>query len=166
MHTPALAARFSQVAWVVRDIAVAERFFRETMGVAKFLRLENVSARDTEGTYMGAPGDWVIHLYLAYAGDTQIELIQHVSGRSIFEDFLSQHGVGVQHIAYWLREGEYDNAAQHLQSEGYRLMQSFSTPLARAGYFDTRSAIGVVTELIGATTEGERFRQSLKQGNF
>ncbi|MHB8746825.1 MAG: hypothetical protein ACYC7I_09950 [Gammaproteobacteria bacterium] len=69
-----LASNFCQIAWVVKDIAAAERFFIETMGVEKFLRMENLSAKDTEGTYLGKPADWVFNLYIAYAGDVQIEL--------------------------------------------------------------------------------------------
>ena len=99
MRGAPLAAKFCQVAWVVNDISAVERFFLKTMGVTKFLHLENIAAKDTEGTYLGRPGDWVIHLYLAYAGDTQIELIQHVSGRSIFRDSIERHGTAVQHIA-------------------------------------------------------------------
>ncbi len=83
-----LAHNFYQVEWVVKDIAAAERFFTSTMGVKKFFHLENLRAVDVEGTYRGQPGEWVCHLYFAYAGDTQIELIQHVSGKSIFHDFL------------------------------------------------------------------------------
>ena len=62
-----------QIAWVVTDIASAEKFFTETMGVEKFMRFENLSANDTEGTYKGTPGNYVFSLYIAYAGDTQIE---------------------------------------------------------------------------------------------
>ena len=83
MKTPVLAPAFCQVAWVVRDIARAERFFVETVGIPRFMRMENLAAKDTHGTYLGKPGNWVCHLYIAYAGDTQIELIQPVSGASM-----------------------------------------------------------------------------------
>jgi len=66
----------------------------------------------------------------------------------------------------WLDDDEYDEAARRLESDGYPLVQSFRTPLARAGYFDTCNAIGVVTELVGATEEGHRCLQSLKGGTF
>ena len=166
MSVPILASNFCQIAWVVRDIAAAENFFIKTMGIKKFLHLENLAARDTEGTYLGQPGNWVINLYLAYAGDTQIELIQHLSGKSMFEESLEAHGDAVQHVAYWLDDSEYDAAAHHLESSGYPLIQSFKIPLARVGYFDTRPVIGVVTEIVGATKEGHRFRENLKAGNF
>lgn len=60
------------------------------------------------------------------------------------------------------------NAAQaeHLESSGYPLIQGFKLPIAGIGNFDTRPAIGVVTEIIGSTTEGHEFRRNLKADNF
>jgi methylmalonyl-CoA/ethylmalonyl-CoA epimerase len=166
MTKPVLAPAFCQVAWVVRDIAAAERFFVETIGISRFLHMDNLSAKDTEGTYLGKPGNWVCHLYIAYAGDTQVELIQPVSGASMFQESLDQHGDAVQHVAYWLDDSDYDAAAAHLNSSGYPEIQSFKLPVARVGYFDTRRAIGVVTEIIGATKAGHEFRRNLKAGTF
>jgi hypothetical protein len=78
------------------------------MGVPKFMEMDNLSAKDTEGTYMGKPGNWVCNLHLANAGGTQIELIQPVSGESMFQESLDKHGDAVQHVAYWLDDSEYD----------------------------------------------------------
>lgn len=163
---PKLASAFCQVCWVVRDIAAAERFFVDVIGVKKFMHFDRIAAKDTAGTYHGKPGDWVFKLYLAYAGDTQIELIQHVSGGSIFAESLRTHGNAVQHVAYWLDDADYDAHAQRLEAAGYSLIQGLTFPLARIGYFDTRPAIGVVTELVGANEEGHKFRRNLKDGNF
>jgi methylmalonyl-CoA/ethylmalonyl-CoA epimerase len=166
MTKPIIAPAFCQVAWVVRDIAAAERFFIETIGISRFLRIENLAAKDTGGTYLGKPADWVCHLYLAYAGETQIELIQPVSGASMFQESLDRHGDAVQHVAYWLDDADYDAAAAHLESSGYPEIQSFRLPLARIGYYDTRPAIGVVTEIVGANADGHEFRRKLKSGDF
>ena len=166
MTKPILAPWFCQVAWVVKDIVRAERFFVETIGIPRFLRMENLAARDTQGTYLGKPGDWVCHLYIAYAGDTQIELIQPVSGASMFQESLDRHGDAVQHVAYWLDDSDYDAAAAQLKAAGHPEIQGFRLPLARIGYFDTRPTIGVVTEIVGATKEGHEFRNALKAGKF
>jgi methylmalonyl-CoA/ethylmalonyl-CoA epimerase len=163
---PVIAPRFCQVSWVVKDIAAAEKFFVETMGVVRFMHMENLSAKDTEGTYLGKPGNWVCNLYLAYAGDTQIELIQPVSGESMFQESLDRHGDAVQHVAYFLDDAGYDAAAAHLESSGYPQIQSFRLPIVRVGYFDTRPAIGVVTEIAGANESGQQFLRDLKSGNF
>ena len=102
MKKPLLAPAFCQVAWVVRDMAAAERFFVETMGVSRFMHMDNLAAKDTEGTYLGKPGNWVCNLHIAYAGDTQIELIQPVSGASMYQESLDRHGDAVQ-ATWWRR---------------------------------------------------------------
>jgi hypothetical protein len=163
---PLIAPGFCQVAWVVKDIAAAEKFFIETMGIRRFMHMENLAAKDTEGTYLGKPGNWVCHLYLAYAGDTQIELIQPVSGESMYQESLDRHGDAVQHVAYFLDDSEYDAAAAYLASSGYPEIQGFRLPIARVGYFDTRSAVGVVTEIVGVKEGGQQFLRDLKAGNF
>jgi len=166
MKKPILAPAFCQVAWVVRDLQAAERFFVETMGISRFMHIDNLAAKDTQGTYLGKPGNWVCHLHIAYAGDTQIELIQPVSGASMYQESLDRHGDAVQHVAYWLDDSDYDAAAAHLQSSGYQEIQSFRLPIARVGYFDTRRVIGVVTEIVGAKPEGHELRRNLQSGNF
>ena len=166
MTKSVIAPGFCQVAWVVKDIRLAEKFFVETMGIRRFMRMENLSAKDTEGTYLGKPGNWVCHLYLAYAGDTQIELIQPVSGESMFQESLDRHGDAVQHVAYFLDDSAYDAAVAHMESSGFPQIQSFRLPIARVGYFDTRPAIGVVSEIVGVQEGGEQFLRDLKAGNF
>ena len=165
MNAPVLAPHFCQVAWVVKDIVKAETFFTQIMGVKTFVHADNLATTDNEGTYMGQPGDWGIRLSLAYAGETQIELIQPVSGHSIFADDLARHGDAVQHVAYWLDESEYAAAAHHLEASGYPLIQGFMGRIGRVGYFDTRAAIGVVTEIVGSTQAGHEFRRKLKADN-
>jgi len=161
-----LAPRFAQVAWAVKDIEATEEILKKTMGIRKFFRIENLKAADTQGTYKGRPADWVIHLSVAYAGAMQIEIIQPVSGTSVFQEAVERHGDCVQHIAYWLTYGEYDAAAAHMESLGYPLVQSFSLPMARIGYFDTREALGVITEIVGATPAGDTFLENIRTGNF
>jgi hypothetical protein len=48
MKKPVLAPAFCQVAWVVRDLAAAEKFFVETMGISRFLHMDNLAAKDSE----------------------------------------------------------------------------------------------------------------------
>ena len=96
-------SHFTQVAWVVKDIKTAEKFFRDVMGVDNFSKAISIRAQEFEGTYYGKPSDadWLVSV--AYSGGSFIELIQPVSGRSIFQDYLDENPAGgVQHIAYSL----------------------------------------------------------------
>ena len=116
--------------------------------------------------YLGKPGNWVCNLHIAYAGDTQIELIQPVSGASMYQESLDRHCDAVQHVAYWLDDADYDAAAAHLESSGYPQIQNFRLPILRVGYYDTRRAMGVVTEIVGSIEAGHELRRNLKSGNF
>ena len=84
----------------------------------------------------------------------------------MYQESLDRHGDAVQHVAYWLDDADYDDAAAHLESSGYHQIQSLRLPILRVGYFDTRRAIGVVTEIVGAGKEGHDLRRNLKAGNF
>jgi methylmalonyl-CoA/ethylmalonyl-CoA epimerase len=162
-----LGTRLGQVAWVVPDIRAAERFFREIMGVPGFAKLENLRAQDTAGTYRGQPGDFVFHLYMAYSGESLLELIQPVSGNSIFQEFLDEHPTGgVQHVAYTVPEAEFEDAVAQLVEKGYPVVQSLRLPVATVAFFDTSAEIGVATEVIGITEAGVEFVGQLKSGQF
>jgi len=78
MTNPVITPQFCQVAWVVKDIVAAEKFFVETMGIERFMHMDNL----------------------------------------------------------------------------------------RVSYFDTRKAIGVMTELVGATKDGHELRRTLKDNAF
>lgn len=95
-----------------------------------------------------------------------MECVQLTGLAEHYQESLDRHGDAVQHVAYWLDDAEYDAAAAHLESSGYPEIQNFRSPMLRVGYFDTRRAIGVVTEIVGATKEGHEFRRNLKSGNF
>jgi catechol 2,3-dioxygenase-like lactoylglutathione lyase family enzyme len=163
--TTSFGSHFSQVAWVVNDIQTAEKFFRDVMGITNFVKLENLRARDLEGTYYGKPADFEFHLYMAYSGESLIELIQPVSGQSIYQDYLEKNPIGgVQHIAFIVPVAGLDKAISELTGKGYHLITSLNLPIAKVAYFDTYKDIGVVTEIIGATDAGLEFVQQLKNG--
>src|SRR5688500_10249939 len=118
LATTSFGSRFGQIAWVVKDIVAAETFFREVIGIRNFVKMENLRAEELEGSYYGKPGTYSFHLYMAYSGESLIELIQPVSGQSIFKDYLEKHpDGGVQHIAYVVPEADFDKAIGELTNK-------------------------------------------------
>lgn len=159
-------SQFSQVAWVVKDIQAAENFFREVFGISNFVKMENLNASDLEGTYYGKPANYIFHLYMASSGDSLLELIQPVSGQSIFQDYLDLNpNGGIQHIAYMVPEAELDLAVSELTKQGYPVITSLRLPVASVSFFDNSKEIGVVTEIIGVTEAGVQFLQEIKQAS-
>jgi len=162
-----IGTRFGQVAWVVPDIRAAETFFRDVLGVPGFAKMENLQARDLDGTYRGRPADFAFHLYMAYSNGALIELIQPVDGESLFQEFLAARPRGgVQHVAYMVPESDFDEAVAQLARKGHPVVLTLTLPVARVAFFDTTAEIGVATEIIGVTAAGDEFLGQLRSGSF
>jgi len=159
-------SNFAQIAWVVKDIIVAERFFKEAMGIGNFSKAEIIRLEEFEGTYYGEPCDAESLVSIAYSGGTFIELIQPLSGRSIFQDYLDKNPAGgVHHIAYSIAVANLDKVISEMANKGIPVITSVNHPIANIVFFDTSKDIGVFTEAMGITEEGEKAVQKMKGGN-
>ena len=65
-------SNFAQIAWVVKDITVAERFFSEAMGIDNFSKAEIIRLAEFDGTYYGEPCDAESLISMVYSGGTFI----------------------------------------------------------------------------------------------
>lgn len=156
-------SNFAHIAWVIKDITVAQRFFREAMGIGTFSKAEIIRLEEFEGTYYGEPCDAESLVSIAYSGGTFIELIQPLSGRSIFQDYLDKNlAGGVHHIAYSIPVANLDKAICEMANKGLPVITSVNHPIAKIVFFDTSKDIGVFTEVMGITEEGEKAVQKMK----
>jgi catechol 2,3-dioxygenase-like lactoylglutathione lyase family enzyme len=89
-----------QVAWVTDDIAATESLLRDQFGSGAWTRIPDVHFGPETCTFRGAPADFTVHVSLAYAGDLQLELIQPVSGTSIYTEFLEHNRPGLHHVCF------------------------------------------------------------------
>ena len=158
--------QFTQIAWVVKDIKAAERIFREAMGISNFSKAEIIRLAEFEGIHYGEPSDAESLVTMAYTGETFIELIQPLSGRSIFQDYLDKNpSGGVHHIAYSIPVAKLDKIISEMSDKGFQVITSVNHPIARIVFFDTSKDIGIFTEIMGITEEGEKAVQMLKSGD-
>jgi methylmalonyl-CoA/ethylmalonyl-CoA epimerase len=154
---------FVQLAWVIPDIKATEKFFREVMGTPEFQKMENFDVSEFEHMYYGERVDLVDHVYQTYSNGTFIELIQPISGRSIFHDFLEKNPAGgLQHVAHRVPIAELDKTIAEWTAKGYPVISSFNTPIAKIVFFDTYKELGVATEIMGVTKEGEAAIEKMK----
>lgn len=160
-----IAAGHHQIAFVVKDLAAAERFFTEKMGVPRFFRFNDVKVY--EAFYRGGPGDFHIHISLGYAGDSQIELIEHLSGRSIYKEFLDKRGEGLHHLGFIVPD--HEKVIADFTANGFPVIQSGrigNNPGVRFAYFDTEAAIGAIMESIVLDDDTRRLFERIKRGDF
>jgi methylmalonyl-CoA/ethylmalonyl-CoA epimerase len=155
----------SQIAWVVKDVEKSKAFFQEMFGVTNFSPTGTTRLQDYDGTYYGQQADAENLVTMTYSGGTFIEIIQPISGKSIFKDYIDNNPAGgVQHIAYSTPITNLDNVIAEFANKGFTVVSSFDTPIAKIVFFDTRKEIGVFTEIMGITKEGEKTVEEMKTG--
>jgi hypothetical protein len=155
----------TQIAWVVKDVEKAKTFFQEMLGVKQFSPTITTRLKEYDGTYYGKPSKAENLVTMTYSGGTFIELIQPISGESIFKDYIDNNPTGgIQHIAYSTPITNLDEVISEFENKGFTVISSFDTPIAKIVFFDTRKEIGVFTEIMGITKEGEKAVQDMKIG--
>lgn len=87
-----------QIAWVTTDLDATENALTTLLGARKWVRVPDVHFGPDTCTYRGRPADFTANISFSYAGDTQLELIEPVTGDSIYTEFLQRAGAGLHHI--------------------------------------------------------------------
>ncbi|WP_067535351.1 VOC family protein [Nocardia crassostreae] len=111
----------TQIAWVVADVERAAKYLGAALGAGAWTRMPEVAFGPESCTYRGEPADFTAHISLAYQGDTQLELIQPVRGRSIYTEFLERGGPGLHHIC--LEPADFDAALKDAAAQGIDIVQ-------------------------------------------
>jgi hypothetical protein len=154
----------AQIGWVVPDIHKAVKFLAGALGVAGFPEPVHVRAQDLDMTYYGevVPGDWLTTQ--TFNGGTFIELVQPLTGQSMFHDYLARYPQGgTQHMAFRLPVEGFERVTSELGEQGYAVMSEVDHPIARMMFFDTYQALGVATEIMGITPEGWKAIKQMEQ---
>jgi methylmalonyl-CoA/ethylmalonyl-CoA epimerase len=146
---------FAQIGWVVSDIHAAVSFLSSTLGITGFPKPELINAQDLNMTYCGkiVASEWLTTQ--TYNGNTFIELVQPLSGQSMFHDYLAKYPAGgTQHLAFRLPVSGFEGVISDMRKQGYAVISEVDHPIARMAFFDTYQTLGVVTEIMGITPEG------------
>jgi methylmalonyl-CoA/ethylmalonyl-CoA epimerase len=155
---------FIQIGWVVPDINVTVKFLEKSLGVA-FPKPERYSAEDLNIKYYGkvVPSEGLTAQ--TYNGGAFIELIQPLSGQSLFHDYLAKHPAGgIQHLAFRLPVSGFDQVIEDITKQGYPIIGEVDHPIARMKFFDTYKTTGVATEIMGITPEGWKALEKMEKG--
>ena len=128
-----------QIAFVVRDLDRALRYWTATLGVGPFFVMRNVAPDAYR--YRGAPSPAPsLSIALGNSGDVQVEIIeQHDERPSAYRDFLASGREGFQHVSSWLTRAEYDATMARARAAGLVVAHEGEIPGAgvRFAYFAT-----------------------------
>ncbi len=88
----------NHVAMAVKDWRATAKGYAKLMGLKTWRVMEISSDMMETAEYYGEPAEFVWISAFARMGDTLIELCEPVSGKTVFDDFVKEHGDGMQHV--------------------------------------------------------------------
>lgn len=136
-----------QVCMVTADHQrMMEQFVKLGIGPWQILTLSK--PRISQTLLYGEPHDFEVIRCLAFVNGFVWEIIEPVSGTSIFHDFLEAHGEGIQHLGMTHRTADFDGCVKQFEAQGYPLVQTgLWDEQLRYGFFATDQAIGAHIEI-------------------
>jgi len=139
-----LFGEMRQIAFVVRDMDAALRYWTETLGVGPFFMLRDLVPENYFYREKPAPAP-KLTIALGFSGEFQVEVIaQHDDHPSAYRDFLVAGGQGFQHVSSWLTRAEYDRERARHRERGVIAIHEGAVPPSgvRFAYFATGDAAG------------------------
>lgn len=154
-----------QIAWVTRDLPATETALTSLLGAKKWVRMPGVHFGPDTCTYRGQPADFVADISFSYAGDTQLELIAPVAGRSVYTEFLDRCGPGLHHVCVEAADtASFDAALADAEQSGAPVVMSGTMPGGmRFGYVSAEDAGVPYLEIAYLPPEIHAFFDHLKR---
>lgn len=123
--TPPTPMTITQIAVVVRDIEATMRTYCETLGWGPWSVFDYKPPLLHDTYVRGEPAEFRMIGAETTVDGLGFELIQPVSGPSIYQEHLDRHGEGVQHIACMKHSGEdSDLLKRHWREHGAEIAMS------------------------------------------
>jgi hypothetical protein len=135
-----------QIAIVVRDLDATMRTYVHEYGIGPWsvheFNPDTVSTLEKDGR----PADMAFRIAVTMVGGVQWELIQPLDDRSIYAEFLAEHGEGLHHVAVGGAAG-YEETLGAVRAKGRRVIQNGHYQGATFAYLSTDEDLAVITEI-------------------
>ncbi|MHB1164166.1 MAG: VOC family protein [Candidatus Nanopelagicales bacterium] len=139
----------AQVGILVPDLAEGIRQWTAILGRSDWRVYTYGPDWVPELTYRGQPGEFSMSLALV-GSEPQVELIQPLTGPSIYHEWIDDHGYGQHHLGFWV--DSIDEVARQSSAAGIELTQTGRgygiDGDGGFAYLDTLESLGVILEAI------------------
>jgi catechol 2,3-dioxygenase-like lactoylglutathione lyase family enzyme len=140
--------RIIQVGIIVHDIERSAARYVDLLGLPTPPIIQTTGYSTMKTMYRGQPSEALAKLAFFSLGQVQIELIQPDAQRSVWRDFLDQHGEGAHHIAFPVRDTQ--RVTDYLATHGITVTQQglYTDGSGMYTYLDTQALLGTTVELL------------------
>lgn len=133
-----------QIGIVVKSVDETIKYFKDAFGFGPF-EVKYVDYSDA--TYHGERAGYRGKRGFFHMGPIEIELVELIDGQTIHEEFLKQHGEGLHHIGFEVKN--LSEAKKNAEKAGFKVTQGFSRGDGSGfAYLDSDKVGGVIMELI------------------
>jgi len=136
--------KVDQLGYVYKDIRKQAKIMETFFGIPKFTILGPVEldafyrGRETKFKALGA--------WSRLFDNTEIELLQHYDGESLFKEFLDQGKEGLHHVRF-----EVDGLSaviEECKNKGVEVIQKGKLLTINYAYMDTEPILGIILEFV------------------
>lgn len=136
----------AQVGIIVKDIEKASQHWANVLGIEPPQANEVSSNPDRPMKYKGEISTGSAKLAFIQLENIQIELIQPLGGNSTWQQFLDQHGEGIHHIGFWIKD--IDGLERKFEMAGMPVEQRGGWETGAYSYMDANAILGCTIELL------------------
>jgi methylmalonyl-CoA/ethylmalonyl-CoA epimerase len=133
---------------VVRDVEKTADAFADRLGVGPW-RIRVVETPAERASVRGEPGGYKLKFGHAKMGSISLELVETLEGRTIYQEFLEEHGEGLHHIGV-PTPLPFDAELEKWERLGIEALQvnRMETPGEGWAYMDTQGLVGCILEIL------------------
>ena len=146
-----------QIGVLVRDLDKTLENLENIFGIGPF-RIVDYPPEGEDNLvmeYNGEPADFTAKFCFFDLGNIELELIQPLSGKTVWSDYLDRHGDGIHHIKFDIPR--HDELKEYMDENGVAMTQSGSAVGKNAGktwaYYGTEDLIGFAIEVMNRLDE-------------
>lgn len=134
-----------QVAYMVKDLDAAMKKYWEVLKIGPWDVYTFSPPELRESLYRGKSSAHTYRLAVAWVNGVQLELMQSLTGPSIYEEFLNEKGEGLHHIKFYYQDCQ--KALAEFKEKGIGVIQSGKFDEDEFYYLDTQAAFGTIFEI-------------------
>ena len=137
---------------VVRDVEKTAKALAEKFGIGPFeIRVKQYPK--TKASMRGEPVEYTLKFGYSKVGAIVLELVETVKGKTMYQEFLEEHGEGIHHIGF-PTPLPFEDELKKWEKQGIKPIQvsRLDDPEEGWAYMDTQRIVGFTMEILSFRT--------------
>lgn len=136
----------TQIGFVVKNVEEVIEKYRKLTGMDVAATLDTSTIDTSSWKYYGKGFGGRCNNAAFRFGNVELEFIQPSEGSGVWWDYLQEHGEGMHHIAFVVKD--IDSVAEKMRNAGYEMIQEGEFDGGRFRYFDGTADLKTTLELL------------------